>query len=91
MANDYLKRLRQATETILRDAYEHRNDILSREAVNWADLHCVAVLRVVDDEDRTSYRVEIEEVAPDASDLQQFVHQKLEVAGFFNIEVHTKW
>lgn len=91
MADDYLKRLRQTTEMILRDAYLHRDDILSRGAVNWADLHCVAALRVVDDEDRTSYRVEIEEVAPDASDLQRFVHQKLEAEGFFNIEVYTEW
>lgn len=91
MADDYLKRLRAATETILSDAYEYRNDLLSRGAVNWADLHCTAALRVVDDEDRTSYRVEIEEVAPDASDLQRFVHQKLEAVGFFGIEVYTEW
>lgn len=91
MANEYLKRLRVATEAILRDAYKHRDDILSRGAVNRADLHCVAALKVEDDQGETSYRVEIEECAPDAADLQRFVHAKLEEAGFFNIEVDTEW
>lgn len=91
MANEYLQRLRTATETILRDAYEHRNDGLSRRAINWADLHCVAALRVEDDQGQIHYRVEIEEVAPDAVDLQQFVHEELKSAGFFDIQVYTEW
>lgn len=91
MPNEYLQRLQKATEAILRDAYEHRNGNLSRGAVNWADLHCVAALRVENQDGEVSWRVEIEEVAPDAVDLQRFVHSKLEEAGFFDIEVFTEW
>lgn len=84
-----LKALREAGERAAREAYVHRQMIGG--AVNWGDLHCVAALRVEDDEGRISYRVEIEEVAPDAGELQKFIHEQLKESGFPDVEVYTEW
>lgn len=86
-----LKELRAVAERIIREAYDNRNSHDIKGAINWGDLHCVAALRVEDDHGEISYRVEIEEVSPDAAELQRYVHERLKAAGYPDVEVYTEW
>jgi hypothetical protein len=63
----------------------------AHEAINWSDLRCVRVIIGVDQDDKQVTLVEIEEAAPDAWRLQQYVAHALENQGYDNIEVITEW
>lgn len=82
-----LKALRAAAEEALKSA----GDSQIEGAKNWAALHCVAALRVEDDQGGISYRVEVEETSPDNHDLQQWLSGRLDEAGFLSVAVYTEW
>lgn len=82
-----LTELKEATELILR-AIPKGSDF---GAVNYGDLHCTAALRCEDEYGEITYRVEIEEVAPDAYKLAEYVAKHLAKQGYKDIEVHTEW
>lgn len=82
-----LKVLRAAAEEALKSA----GDSQIEGAKNWTALHCVAALRVEDDQGGISYRVEVEETSPDNHDLQQWLSGRLDEAGFLSVAVYTEW
>lgn len=87
---DYdLKELRAAGERAIESAKQRKSEIDG--PINWRDLHCVAALRVEDDQGEVSYRVEVEEAAPDNSKLSWYVSQYLEGCGFPDVAVYTEW
>lgn len=63
----------------------------AHEAVNWSDLRCVRVIIGVDQDDKQVTLIEIEEAAPDAWRLQQYVANALANLGYDDIEVNTEW
>lgn len=65
--------------------------VAPNEAINWSDLHCTRVIIGVDQDNNPVTLVEIEEAAPDAWRLQQYVTHALENQGYDNIEVITEW
>ena len=84
-----LQRLRAATDAALTAAFAHREDIGG--AVNWADLRCLEARVFTSDDGETGLQVFIEEAAPDAQELQEFVGEHLRQAGFLVVEVVTEW
>jgi len=84
-----LKLLRAAGERAIASA--HQNAAKIAGAINWGDLHCVAALRVEDDQGEIHYRVEIEEAAPDNDKLSRHVSEYLTGCGFPGVEVYTEW
>lgn len=61
------------------------------EAVNWADLSCVAAWRTIDDQGYSSLAVEIGEAAPTCPNLCSFIAHYLKQRGFGDVEVRTSW
>jgi hypothetical protein len=86
---DQLQALDIAAERGCRYAVRKRKSIGG--AVNWADLGPVSVEHYADNHDYRGYRVNIEEAAPDAYELQRFVAAYLAKRGFPGVEVRTEW
>lgn len=84
-----LKELRAAGERAIESAQQHKAE--ADGPINWGDLHCVAALRVEDDEGQIHYRVEIEEAAPDNDNLIRYVAEYLKGCGFPDVAVYTEW
>jgi hypothetical protein len=57
-------------------------------AINWADLRCVDVQESLLDDTVT---ITIEEAAPEASELCQYVAERLRDNGYPGIVVRTEW
>lgn len=83
-----LKRLRSDTEAILNQFNLERT---IDGSINWADLHCVAAIYVMDDCGFTQLRVEIQEVAPGEMVLITPVSEALKKRGWSDIDVVTEW
>lgn len=85
---EYLQRLKVAAEISCREAYKRRISIYG--AVNWADLHCVSAEYRLADRGDEFFAVQIEEAAPDAINLIEFIRGDLERQGF-KAEVEVEW
>ena len=83
----YLKTLYSATNDACTAAAQESID----DAVNWADLGCVSAERFTTHDGTTGYRVWIEEAAPEAYLLKEFVSLYLDAHGFKNVEIYTEW
>ena len=84
-----LLKLKAETEKICADAVKDKGEIGG--AVNWADLHCHWSEFYRDSEGDSGFRVYIEESAPYNVELQKYISDKLNEAGFINIEIITEW
>ena len=84
-----LAKLRTVATKACYDALDHSKGIA--DAVNWGDLSCVSAERCESDEGDTRYLVIIEEAAPDASNLQNYIAVYLATHGFPGVEVMTEW
>lgn len=82
-----LRLLRDATDAALDRA--KGDDI--QDAVNWADLGCTRAEHFEDHEGRAGWRVWIEEAAPEADQLKEFVRGDLAEHGWPGVEVVTEW
>ena len=82
-----LRLLRDATDAALARA---RNDGIT-DAVNWADLRCAIAEHFEDHEGHAGWRVWIEEAAPEADQLKEFVAADLAAHGWPGVEVVTEW
>ena len=94
MTDDYLNRLYACTNDAIKAcelaADQGRFDT-RHEAVNWADLGCVAAQRIVDNFGATYCRVVIEEVSPGANMFGHFITDYLAKHGFEDVEVSLEW
>lgn len=94
MTDDYLNRLYACTNDAIKAvelaADQGRFDT-RHEAVNWADLGCVAAERIVNNFGQTYCRVVIEEVSPGANKFCKFISDYLKEHGFADIEVSLEW
>ena len=63
---------------------------LSDDAVNWGDLSCVQARLCLTDTGEMTYVVYLEEAAPDATCLREFVRKQLKEK-FGDVEVQTEW
>jgi hypothetical protein len=84
-----LKELRMVASEACNEAFHKRAEI--NDAVNWANVSCVSAQYCVDDEGYPSYRVEIEEASPNCSGFREFIHGRLEAAGFHGIDIQMEW
>lgn len=84
-----LKNLREVTNQILLKAIKEKEKIGGD--VNWGDLSCSEVFLCVREDGSEFYRVIIEEAAPDACELQEYVEFELFQRGFKDVEVTTEW
>ena len=62
-----------------------------QDAVNWGDLGCSSAEHFETDDGRAGFRVWIEEAAPEAVELQQFIRADLAEHGWPGVEVRTEW
>lgn len=67
----------------------NKDDI--QDAVNWSDLGCRRAEHFEDDAGNAGWRVWIEEAAPEATELQNFVSGDLAEHGWPGVEVVTEW
>lgn len=81
--------LKQAADKACEMAYEDRRLIAG--PVNWGDLGCTSAERYQDHTGHVGYRILIEEAAPEAQGLQEYIAGKLEEMGCPGIEVLTEW
>lgn len=86
--NQFAK-LRLAVEDALEEARKKKAAI--QDAVNWGDLRCSSIEKVVNEQGDEYYRVWIEEVAPDAARFKEFIYQHLLSKGFMEVLVNTEW
>ena len=84
-----MQTLQKATNEAI-DAAQARKSRMGG-AVNWGDLRCAGVAWQVDQDGKPSYRVEIEEAAPEAVEFRRFVEACLADAGFSHVEVVMEW
>lgn len=84
-----LKELKAVANKACDSAIEERGDIGG--AINWDDLGCTEVEHYASDLGTTGHRVYIEEAAPHETHLILFIGEKLEAAGYKNVEVVTAW
>lgn len=95
MTQDEAKILQQQVNTILQRMTSENVPV--RGAINWADLKCSAVVECHSMLDGDNYvMVLIEEASPDATELQAFVKEQLDNAGFearfgMPVAVETEW
>ena len=82
-----LSRLCHATDEILRAIPPGSID----GPINWANLSCVRAMEWADDSGDHGLAVEIAEAAPESSELQAYVGEKLRKLGWANISVRTEW
>lgn len=61
------------------------------DAVNWADLHCFQAEHWENQDGQAGWRVWIEEAAPEADKLKEFVRDDLAEHGWPGVEVVTEW
>lgn len=59
--------------------------------VNWGDLSVISVEYAIDDEGNDRYIVTISGASPGAFELQNYMHKKLELAGYLHVTVTTEW
>lgn len=83
-----LRRLRAEAELICKSAHRRRRSI--KGAINWADLGPYEVSQVMTDSGKTYFEVWIEEAAPDATELQEYVRKRLETIGWKAVRVMTE-
>jgi hypothetical protein len=81
--------LKQAADKACEMAYEDRRLIAG--PVNWGDLGCTMAERYEYHTGRIGYRVLIEEAAPEAQGLQEYIAWKLDEMGCPGIVVLTEW
>ena len=60
-------------------------------AINWHRLRCLRAIQWSDDSGDHGLAVEIEEAAPDAVELQNYVQIELAKLGWLHVEVRTEW
>ena len=87
-----LIRLREKVDEIIKDAHKQKEAFIG--AINWGDLHCVEALYCVDEHGTETYRVLIEEAAPDNYDFNVFVVEQLSErfnADIRSFESRTEW
>lgn len=85
----FLESLRKDTETVCKSAYSQRSKI--DDAINWGDLHCCGAEFYINTEGDWGLRVLIEEAAPEANKLQEYIANKLKAMGYEGITVETEW
>lgn len=59
--------------------------------VIWGSLSVISTEYAIDDEGNERYIVTISEASPEAHELQKYVHDKLELAGYLHVSVVTEW
>lgn len=87
-----LIRLRLKVEEILKDASKRKDEFTG--SINWGDLHCVEALYCIDEYGVETYRVLIEEAAPDNYNLNVFVVEQLSErfnANIMSFTSRTEW
>lgn len=87
-----LIRLRKEVEKILKDAHKRKDEFVG--SINWGDLHCVEALYCIDEDGVKTYRILIEEAAPDNYDLNVFVVEQLSErfnANIMSFTSRTEW
>jgi hypothetical protein len=85
-----LSRLCATTNFVLREAREDP-DLHLAGAINWGNLRCIRALEWSDDSGDHGLAVEIEEAAPDATELHSYVSDALKTRGWANVGVTTEW
>jgi len=86
MTKDEALDLQRVVDEILERAFDERHDIGG--AVNWGDLLCTDVsISLLDG----LVTVLIEEAAPEAYELKEYVYNELIKAGFRDVSVATEW
>lgn len=89
MSEADLETLKACAETACRLAADH--EFFSREAVNWADLHCVEAREWRSDAGDHGLAVYIEEASPGSHQLHQYIAEHLRRHGWQNVEVNIEW
>ena len=81
--------LKRAANEACKMAFEARFDI--NGPINWGDLGCATAERYQDEAGRIGFRVLIEEAAPEAHELQEYIACGLAEMGCLDVEVLTEW
>ncbi len=84
-----LKHLREITNEILLAAIKEKEKIGG--PAKWVDLSCLEAQKIIRETGEEFYRVIIEEVSPEAYELQGYVKDELFQRGFKDVEVTTEW
>lgn len=84
-----LKALRELADKACGAAFDNREQIPG--PVNWGDLGCSDARYILHEDGSSSHAVVIEEAAPDAYELQQFIAKELKRFGYKDIRVITEW
>lgn len=81
--------LKRSADKACEMAFKDRHRIAG--AINWGDLGCTLAERYQDHTGRIGFRVIIEEAAPDAHELQEYIAERLAEMGTPDVEIVTEW
>lgn len=89
---NYLRRIMQVANDAVSAAWHERNKPHADHwCVNWGDLDCVDAEYSESVNGGSTYRVYIEEAAPENEGFREFIRDYMAAHGCPNVEIVTEW